>query len=179
VTNSQLIGPIVSTADIDHPDSLAVMRRYLADVIASYYGRPATEQEIADQFVQDPNDCLKPPAGGFLVARRGTEVVGCVGVRLMGEGFVELKRMFVVPAARRTGVAAALLRAAEDAARELGGHAMRLDTRSDLVEARGLYAKHGYTEIDPYSGGPYADHFFEKALHADATKGANQHRAGI
>jgi hypothetical protein len=34
----------------------------------------------------------------------------------------------------------------------------------DLVEARGLYAKHGYTEIPAYNSGEYADHWFEKKL---------------
>jgi hypothetical protein len=42
--------------------------------------------------------------------------------------------------------------------------AIRLDTRTDLVEARTLYAKHGYAEIDAYHDGLYAEHFFEKWL---------------
>jgi hypothetical protein len=40
----------------------------------------------------------------------------------------------------------------------------RLDTRHDLVEARRLYATHGYVEIPPYSDNPYADHWFDKRL---------------
>ncbi len=41
---------------------------------------------------------------------------------------------------------------------------IRADTRHDLVEARGLYTKHGFVEIPAYSRGPYADHWFEKRL---------------
>ena len=41
---------------------------------------------------------------------------------------------------------------------------MRLNTRSDLVEARSLYARYGYTEIEPYTMGSYVDHSFEKRL---------------
>ncbi|HEV7899165.1 MAG TPA: hypothetical protein VGP31_15120 [Planosporangium sp.] len=39
-----------------------------------------------------------------------------------------------------------------------------LETRHDLVEARNLYAKHGYVEIPPYFDDPYAEHWFEKRL---------------
>jgi hypothetical protein len=46
----------------------------------------------------------------------------------------------------------------------LGASRVRLDTRHDLVEARRLYAKHGYLEIQPYSDNPYADHWFERQL---------------
>jgi hypothetical protein len=41
---------------------------------------------------------------------------------------------------------------------------LRLDTRSDLTEARRLYARHGYREVPAFSQGPYADHWFEKTL---------------
>jgi len=41
---------------------------------------------------------------------------------------------------------------------------LRLDTRRDLVEARRLYARHGYTEVRPFSAGPYSDHWYEKAI---------------
>ena len=41
---------------------------------------------------------------------------------------------------------------------------LRLDTRSDLVEARGLYAALGYQEVPAFDGGPYAEHWFTKTL---------------
>jgi hypothetical protein len=34
--------------------------------------------------------------------------------------------------------------------------------RDDLVEARALYAGHGYAAIPAYSSGPYVDHWYEK-----------------
>jgi ribosomal protein S18 acetylase RimI-like enzyme len=57
-----------------------------------------------------------------------------------------------------------LLTAVEQHARAAGAQAIRLDTRADLVEARALYARHGYVEIPAYSHGPYAEHWFEKRL---------------
>jgi ribosomal protein S18 acetylase RimI-like enzyme len=54
--------------------------------------------------------------------------------------------------------------AAERAARELGAARIVLDTRGDLVEARALYARLGYTETGPHNADPYAEHWFAKAL---------------
>jgi GNAT superfamily N-acetyltransferase len=72
--------------------------------------------------------------------------------------------MFVRPEARGAGVAALLLAAAEQRARADGASVIRLNTRTDLVEARSLYAKHGYQEIPRYSDDPLAEHWFEKKL---------------
>ena len=41
---------------------------------------------------------------------------------------------------------------------------VRLDTRADLVEARALYARLGYTETGPHNDEPYAEHWFAKRL---------------
>ena len=68
------------------------------------------------------------------------------------------------PAARRRGFGSRLLDHLEAYAREHGVATLRLDTRDDLVEARRLYARHGYAEVRPFSQGPYADHWFEKHL---------------
>ncbi|GAA1221136.1 hypothetical protein GCM10009665_09110 [Kitasatospora nipponensis] len=62
------------------------------------------------------------------------------------------------------GGAAGLLAAVEAPAGGLGLTVLRLDTRGDLVEARALYARHGYREIPRYNDSRYADHWFEKSL---------------
>ena len=49
-------------------------------------------------------------------------------------------------------------------ARERALSALRLDTRSDLVEARGLYKRLGYQEVPAFNAGPYADHWFAKTF---------------
>lgn len=41
---------------------------------------------------------------------------------------------------------------------------MRLDTRGDLTEARALYGRLGYHEVESFNDEPYAEHWFEKAL---------------
>lgn len=41
---------------------------------------------------------------------------------------------------------------------------MVLDTRTDLVEARALYARLGYTETGPHNDDVHAEHWFRKNL---------------
>jgi len=135
----------------------SLLRDYFTDVASRYYGRPATEAEV-DAAPAADLACL-------LVGRYAGTPSGCVGLRLIGPGVTEPTRLFVHPRARRTGGGHALLAAAEDAAAGgLRARAMRLDTRHDLVEARSLYAAHGYAEVPAYNHGPYADHWFEKHL---------------
>ncbi|MFC9474613.1 GNAT family N-acetyltransferase [Nocardia sp. NPDC056952] len=152
-------------ADPHRPEAAGLLRLYLAEMISRYYGRPTDDAEI-DQHLADGHDSddLAPPTGLLLIARRRGAAVGCIGVRRLDADTVELTRMFVHADARGAGAAAALLRAAESAAREAYAHSIRLTTRNDLVEARALYAKHGYTAIPPYGDDSLADHWFEKRL---------------
>ena len=75
-----------------------------------------------------------------------------------------------MPAARRRGLGSRLLDELETHARDHQVTTLRLDTRRDLVEARQLYARHGYTEVRPFSHGPYSDHWFQKDLFARASR---------
>jgi GNAT superfamily N-acetyltransferase len=156
-----------SVAPIPVGDPLVVdlLRRYFADVATSFYGRPATDDEVTAALIEDPSADLAPPTGLFLVARYADAPAGCVGLLFGPAGFAKLTRMFVVPAARGHGGAAALLAEAEERARLAGAHTMRLDTRLDLVPARTLYTKHGYRPIPAYSTGPFAQCWYGKDLH--------------
>jgi putative acetyltransferase len=90
----------------------------------------------------------------FLIARdAGGTAVGCGGLRLLDPGSGEVKRMYVEPAARGTGVAAALLRALEDHARDLGIARLLLETGTGQPDAIRFYQREGYEPIDTY--GPY------------------------
>ena len=121
---------------------------------------PATAAEVDRAIADDPTDDLVR----FFVGRHGGRVRGCVGFRLVDRETAEMKRMFVDPAARGTGGGAALLAAVEEGAVSFGASAIRLDTRTDLVEARALYAKHGYREVPAFNSDRYAEHWFEKRL---------------
>ncbi|MFE4055039.1 GNAT family N-acetyltransferase [Streptomyces sp. NPDC059096] len=155
-------------------DATRLRRDYYAEVAGRYWRRPATEAEIDEGLADDPPDRLAPPTGAFVVGRYGDGggdegvAASCGGVRLLDAATAELTRVYVSPAVRRTGGGAALLTALEDAARRLGAHRLVLDTRLDLVEARGLYVKRGFREIPAYSSGPYGQIWYGKELTAPA-----------
>ncbi|MEW2415372.1 GNAT family N-acetyltransferase [Streptomyces sp. NPDC046866] len=145
-------------------DATALRRAYYAEVAGRYWKRPVTEAEVDQGMLDFPTDGLLPPTGQFVVGRLDGEPLACGGIRLLDPATAELTRVYVDPRARGTGGGAALLAALEGEARALGAERVRLDTRSDLVEARALYARHGYAEISAYKSDPYAEHFFEKRL---------------
>lgn len=145
------------------PEGRAVLTAYFRDIVGRQHGREATRGEVVSAMREDPSDDLRPPSGLFLVARQDGTVIGCVGLLLLPPGLGEVRRVFVEPAARGRGVGGQLLRAVEDEARSRAVTRLRLDTRSELVEARRLYARSGYHEVAPFNGG-WADHWYEKHL---------------
>ncbi len=145
-------------------DGRTVLRDYFRDLVSRSHRREATDAEVDAEMREDPSDDLCPPGGLLLVALRGAEVIGCVGLRLLPGGVGEVTRVFVEPAARGGGVGGLLMRAVEDAARDRGLTRVRLDTRSDLTEARRLYARNGYQPVAPFNDGRWADLWFEKSL---------------
>jgi putative acetyltransferase len=107
-----------------------------------------------------------PPAGCLLIAKRGSMAVGVVGVKPLAVGIAEIKRLYVVPEARGTGLGRRVTERAIAEARAKGYDRVRLDThRSSMTAAIALYRRLGFVEIAPYGpdlGGQIA--FFEKNL---------------
>lgn len=134
------------------------------DVASRYWGRAVTSEEVDRALLENPSDDLAPPTGLFVVAPFPDTLAGCGGIRLMPDGIAELTRVWVAPAMRRHGLGIHIVTHLEQLAVEHGRTRMRLDTRGDLTEARALYARLGYDEVEPFNDGPYAEHWFEKAL---------------
>jgi GNAT superfamily N-acetyltransferase len=107
---------------------------------------------------------LAPPGGVYLIGRAGDELVAGGGLRTIGEGLGEIKRMYVVPAWRGCGAGAELLAALEIAAVDLGLLTVRLDTGASQPGARHLYEKSGYRSIPNYNANPHAAFWGEKRL---------------
>jgi putative acetyltransferase len=97
-----------------------------------------------------------PPEGAALLAldEASGEAVGVVGVRRFDEHDGELKRMYVAPAARGSGVGRALGEAAVAAAIALDYQRLLLDTVDTMTAAIGTYTSLGFIEIEPYRHNP-------------------------
>jgi GNAT superfamily N-acetyltransferase len=94
------------------------------------------------------------PSGALLIAVHRGRTVGCVGVRELGSGVCEMKRLFVRPEARGLGVGRKLAAEIIAVARSLGYSLMRLDTLDRLTEAMRLYQSLGFRKTAPYYSNP-------------------------
>ena len=88
-------------------------------------------------------DALFQPHIRFFLGRLHGQAVGCGGVALFDD-FAEVKRMYVRDAARRQGVAGALLARLEEEARVAGLSWLRLETGEHQIAAMQLYARAGF-----------------------------------
>jgi GNAT superfamily N-acetyltransferase len=122
---------------------LWVVAQAEAEIVLRYGDLDGDEQGLTAAM-------FDPPAGAFLVARRGHAAgppLGGVGVRAIHPGVGQIRRLWVDPGARGKGVARALMAGIEDAARELGLTDLRLGTGDAQPEAVALYASSGWQRV--------------------------------
>jgi GNAT superfamily N-acetyltransferase len=94
------------------------------------------------------------PHGALLGARAGGTLAGCVALRRIDDERGELKRLYVRPDERRTGLGLALAEAAIDEARRLGYRRILLDTTPGMEKAQALYERLGFVDTEPYTQNP-------------------------
>jgi ribosomal protein S18 acetylase RimI-like enzyme len=103
-----------------------------------------------------------PPHGALLLARdAGGKPAGCVALRpIEPEGCCEMKRLYVSPSVRGSGLGARLVEAVLLEAEGIGYREIRLDTLPDMAAALSLYRKSGFEEMAPYYPTPVAGTVF-------------------
>ncbi|GAA2058501.1 MULTISPECIES: GNAT family N-acetyltransferase [Streptomyces] len=116
--------------------------------------RAAQRAELDARYGSDDHEPGTVPSAAdidlFLVARDGGgtgAALACGALRRLDAGSAEVKRMYVAPQARGTGVAAAVLRALEAAAVERGWTTLRLETGHRQPDAERFYRRQGYRPI--------------------------------
>lgn len=116
----------------------------------------ASHALMLDLFPAEDNyaldiDALCAPHIRFFTVRDGTALLG-TGALAIRPDYGEVKSMFTTPEARGRGVAAALLRQIEDAARSESLTLLKLETGEALACAIRLYTRHGFTRCGRFGG---------------------------
>jgi GNAT superfamily N-acetyltransferase len=119
-------------------------------------------QDFARELADLPGD-YAPPDGCLLLAVVGGEPAGCVALRRLDATSCEMKRMYVRPTCRGSGVGRALAFAVMDEGQRHGYSAMRLDTLPTMHAAITLYGSLGFEPIDPYRFNPIPGALFMEA----------------
>jgi putative acetyltransferase len=138
------------------PPDIAIVQDRIDSEVGAALVRAQWRELLARYGVPDADpdgltaDHLAPPTGVFLVAWREGVALGCGGIRKYDDTTGEIKRMYVIPEARRQGVSRVVLLDLEARATAIGYTRLVLETGTRQPEAMALYESEGYDPIEPY-----------------------------
>jgi putative acetyltransferase len=150
-------------ADPQGADALGLLREAAVEARALY-------PELFEPDAPWPTNLPTPQGGVYVVAYEGERPVACGAIRPLEGSTAEVRRMFVTRAARRQGLARAVLCELKEQAIRLGYVKLRLETGYKQVAAITLYQTEGFKRIEPfgeYAGDPTSV-CFEKALRVES-----------
>jgi GNAT superfamily N-acetyltransferase len=115
--------------------------------IATYLHHQKFDEQIRDVLIH-----YNPPKGECLLAFDGTNPVGILMLKDLGEGVCEMNRMFVRESARGLGLGRALVDEIKDRARQMGFQKIILSALPRHHEAITLYRSLGFNDDDRPKG---------------------------
>lgn len=145
---SYSIRPVTTPEDLT--STIALFREYVASL-----NTDLSFQDFDSEVSSMPGK-YSHPTGALLLARTDAGLcIGCVGLRSLGDPETcEMKRLYVSPLGRGTGLGKALTLEVLDQARRMGYRRVRLDTLRSMRSAMALYEKLGFIDVEPYYNNP-------------------------
>jgi putative acetyltransferase len=130
------------------PDDRAIVEALFREYVASL-SEDISFQNVDDELAGLPGKYARP-TGVVLIARDGNEAAGAIAYRMVEPGVCEMKRLYVRPAFRGSGLGRELANELIEDARERGYRTMLLDTLASMQSARSLYRALGFAPVAPY-----------------------------
>jgi putative acetyltransferase len=140
-----MIDVVVVPANVRDPRFVALMNALTAELAAAKYP--------LEQTFGYPTEELMRRGVHVVAATRAEALVGIGGVEMQSGGYAELKRFYVVPCERGTGVADRILSALLEYALTHGANALRLETGNKQLAAQAFYRRHGFVDVPRFA--PY------------------------
>lgn len=132
--------PTLIRTNSENPDFISLVKLLDADLAQ----RDGKEHSFYAQF----NSITR--LNHVVVAYENNRAVGCGAIKEHAPDAMEVKRMYVLPECRKSGLATQILMELEQWASELGYTKCVLETGKRQPEAIALYNRNGYTIIPNY-----------------------------
>lgn len=134
---------------VDDPDLIEIARAMFSEYREAI-GVGFVQHGYPEELANMPGK-YGPPSGCLLLVYERERPIACGALRDLGDGYAELKRIYVRPEARRRGLARTISSRLIEFGRDHGYRAIRLDTLRRLAGAYELYLDLGFTEIEAYN----------------------------
>lgn len=135
------MSPTIRDAHDDDGDALLLV---LGAVFAEYPGCLMERGEYPE--LSYPRSSFTRAGGRLWVVEDERGVAGCVGIGAPhGDGLAELKKLYLLPRLRGTGLGKALVARVEDEARKQGASGTHLWSDTRFKTAHAVYERCGYT----------------------------------
>jgi putative acetyltransferase len=107
--------------------------------------------------IENPLKKYGGPAGCILLAYENDTAVGCVALQPLPGNICEMKRLYIKPAYRKSGIGKLMVEKILQEASDKRYTAMVLDTLERLQPAIRLYEQFGFEHVEAYYQNPLAN----------------------